>query len=265
MVDPARRCCCPSRSSDRLREPERVEVGREPVGEAPVVGVRRAAGAGGPAGRARGARSRGRPEPARGETRPPAATPGADLRGAQHELPACQRSNLAKDLIPGLEHARPPAGALTRRAGTRRRSAAGIRIGWHDRRRNRVGRAPLRWRESMAKASTSFTCTSCGQASLRWMGRCPGCGEWNTLVEEKAADRQADRRVASAGRALRARRPAARAGRAAQAGRAGRGRGGRGRAPADRQRGARPRAGRRPRAGLGRADRRLARASARAP
>lgn len=28
------------------------------------------------------------------------------------------------------------------------------------------------------------------------MGRCPGCGEWNTLVEEKAADRQADRRVA---------------------------------------------------------------------
>jgi DNA repair protein RadA/Sms len=28
------------------------------------------------------------------------------------------------------------------------------------------------------------------------MGRCPGCGEWNTLVEEKAVDRQADRRVA---------------------------------------------------------------------
>ena len=27
-------------------------------------------------------------------------------------------------------------------------------------------------------------------ASLRWMGRCPGCGEWNTLVEEKAADRR---------------------------------------------------------------------------
>jgi DNA repair protein RadA/Sms len=47
----------------------------------------------------------------------------------------------------------------------------------------------------MAKTVTKFSCTSCGQASLRWMGRCPGCGEWNTLVEEKAADTQAERRA----------------------------------------------------------------------
>src|SRR5262245_41903181 len=48
----------------------------------------------------------------------------------------------------------------------------------------------------MSKQSASFACTSCGQASLRWMGRCPGCGEWNTLVEEKVSDdRRADRRV----------------------------------------------------------------------
>jgi DNA repair protein RadA/Sms len=48
----------------------------------------------------------------------------------------------------------------------------------------------------MAKTVASFSCTSCGQASLRWMGRCPGCGEWNTLVEEKnAGGRQADHRV----------------------------------------------------------------------
>ena len=60
--------------------------------------------------------------------------------------------------------------------------------------RNPVGRAPYGDRV-MAKPVTSFTCTSCGQASLRWMGRCPGCGEWNTLVEEKAVDRLADRRV----------------------------------------------------------------------
>ena len=46
----------------------------------------------------------------------------------------------------------------------------------------------------MSRATTSFTCTSCGQASLRWMGRCPGCGEWNTLIEQ-AGDPQADRRV----------------------------------------------------------------------
>jgi DNA repair protein RadA/Sms len=59
----------------------------------------------------------------------------------------------------------------------------------------------------MARAPASFTCTSCGQASLRWMGRCPGCGEWNTLVEQKSADLQADRRVAPRdGRSL-ARRP----------------------------------------------------------
>lgn len=27
-------------------------------------------------------------------------------------------------------------------------------------------------------------CNSCGYESAKWMGRCPGCGEWNTLVEE---------------------------------------------------------------------------------
>jgi DNA repair protein RadA/Sms len=59
----------------------------------------------------------------------------------------------------------------------------------------------------MARPQTSFACTSCGQASLRWMGRCPGCGEWNTLIEQKADDLQADRRAGGRdGRSL-ARRP----------------------------------------------------------
>lgn len=35
----------------------------------------------------------------------------------------------------------------------------------------------------MAKAKTVFFCTSCGNESLKWQGRCPGCGQWNTLVE----------------------------------------------------------------------------------
>ena len=35
------------------------------------------------------------------------------------------------------------------------------------------------------KAKTIFFCTSCGGESVRWMGKCPHCGEWNTLVEEK--------------------------------------------------------------------------------
>lgn len=29
-----------------------------------------------------------------------------------------------------------------------------------------------------------YVCQSCGTASLRWMGRCPSCGEWDSLVEE---------------------------------------------------------------------------------
>jgi DNA repair protein RadA/Sms len=32
-----------------------------------------------------------------------------------------------------------------------------------------------------------FVCSACGQESARWHGRCPGCGEWDTLVEEAVA------------------------------------------------------------------------------
>ena len=35
----------------------------------------------------------------------------------------------------------------------------------------------------MAKTKTVFFCTSCGNESPKWQGRCPGCGQWNTLVE----------------------------------------------------------------------------------
>lgn len=37
----------------------------------------------------------------------------------------------------------------------------------------------------MAKSKTKFFCTECGQESTRWLGRCPGCGEWNSFVEER--------------------------------------------------------------------------------
>ena len=37
----------------------------------------------------------------------------------------------------------------------------------------------------MAKAkSTVFFCQNCGYESVKWMGQCPGCREWNTFVEE---------------------------------------------------------------------------------
>ena len=35
----------------------------------------------------------------------------------------------------------------------------------------------------MAKAKTVFFCTSCGNETPKWVGRCPGCGAWNTLEE----------------------------------------------------------------------------------
>ena len=35
---------------------------------------------------------------------------------------------------------------------------------------------------------TLFVCTSCGTETPKWHGRCPGCGEWNTIVEERAPE-----------------------------------------------------------------------------
>ncbi len=42
----------------------------------------------------------------------------------------------------------------------------------------------------MARAArTTFRCQACGHEEGRWHGRCAGCGEWNSLVEEMAAAR----------------------------------------------------------------------------
>ncbi|MDE6871898.1 MAG: DNA repair protein RadA [Bacteroidales bacterium] len=37
------------------------------------------------------------------------------------------------------------------------------------------------------KIKSVWFCTSCGNESPKWMGRCPACGEWNTMVEETVA------------------------------------------------------------------------------
>lgn len=34
------------------------------------------------------------------------------------------------------------------------------------------------------KLKTIFVCSNCGESSPRWMGRCPSCGAWNTMVED---------------------------------------------------------------------------------
>jgi DNA repair protein RadA/Sms len=35
----------------------------------------------------------------------------------------------------------------------------------------------------MAKKKTKFVCQSCGYESVKWVGKCPNCNEWNTMVE----------------------------------------------------------------------------------
>ena len=37
------------------------------------------------------------------------------------------------------------------------------------------------------KTKTVWFCKACGNESSKWMGRCPACGEWNTMVEETVA------------------------------------------------------------------------------
>ena len=36
----------------------------------------------------------------------------------------------------------------------------------------------------MDKKRTVFSCQQCGSQHPRWLGRCPECGEWDSLVEE---------------------------------------------------------------------------------
>lgn len=38
------------------------------------------------------------------------------------------------------------------------------------------------------KRKTHYTCQSCGFQTARWLGRCSGCGQWNTLVEERSQE-----------------------------------------------------------------------------
>jgi DNA repair protein RadA/Sms len=37
---------------------------------------------------------------------------------------------------------------------------------------------------TMPKPTSVHVCAACGHETARWAGRCPGCGEWNTLVEQ---------------------------------------------------------------------------------
>lgn len=43
----------------------------------------------------------------------------------------------------------------------------------------------------MAKARTQYVCNTCGGTTAKWAGRCPHCGEWNTLQETAVDERLA--------------------------------------------------------------------------
>ena len=36
----------------------------------------------------------------------------------------------------------------------------------------------------MSKVKSSFFCQNCGYESVKWVGQCPSCSQWNTFVEE---------------------------------------------------------------------------------
>ncbi len=48
----------------------------------------------------------------------------------------------------------------------------------------------------MAKPKTHFACQSCGHQAPKWLGRCPSCGGWGTLVEETSLSAASDKRPA---------------------------------------------------------------------
>ena len=62
--------------------------------------------------------------------------------------------------------------------------------------------ASMREEETVAREKTCFACTACGYETARWVGRCPGCGAWNTMEESVVA---APAKTAAAAKPLRQR------------------------------------------------------------
>lgn len=47
----------------------------------------------------------------------------------------------------------------------------------------------------MGKEKVVFFCKECGYESLKWLGKCPGCNQWNTFVEEKVKEKSQGKKV----------------------------------------------------------------------
>ncbi len=52
----------------------------------------------------------------------------------------------------------------------------------------------------MATPKKQFVCENCGNTTPRWQGRCPSCGEWNTLKEQTLSRATAGAAIGSAGK-----------------------------------------------------------------
>ena len=55
----------------------------------------------------------------------------------------------------------------------------------------------------MAKQRSMYICSECGYESGKWYGKCPGCGEWNTMNEEAPAVKSTGTKRSSVGYASR--------------------------------------------------------------
>ena len=54
------------------------------------------------------------------------------------------------------------------------------------------------------KKTTTYFCTECGSESPKWAGKCPVCGAWNCMVEQKAEKPKSNGKNPSAARLVKA-------------------------------------------------------------
>ena len=47
----------------------------------------------------------------------------------------------------------------------------------------------FRYQNLVSKTKSVYSCNECGAQSPKWVGQCPGCNAWNTLVETVVASK----------------------------------------------------------------------------